>query len=126
MLQKEVAERMGARPGDVGYGRLSLLTQAVVKVEKLMDLSPQAFTPPPKVHSRLIRLTPHAVQPSPQVFARLAQLTALAFQQRRKKLKTTLASFLPAMTAIGIDPTRRPEDLSLDEFLALSQNASQE
>jgi 16S rRNA (adenine1518-N6/adenine1519-N6)-dimethyltransferase len=126
MLQKEVAERMGATPGDAGYGRLSLLTQAVVGVEKLMDLSPQAFTPPPKVHSRLIRLIPHASPPSPDLFACLARLTAMAFQQRRKKLKTTLASYLSAMEALGINPDRRPEELSLAEFLALAQKISQE
>lgn len=126
MLQKEVAERMGATPGDAGYGRLSVLTQAVVGVEKLMDLSPQAFTPPPKVHSRLIRLIPHASPPSPDLFACLARLTAIAFQQRRKKLKTTLASHLPAMEALGINPDRRPEELSLAEFLALAQKISQE
>lgn len=126
MLQKEVADRMGASHGDAGYGRLSLLTQAVVGVEKLMDLSPQAFTPPPKVHSRLIRLIPHASPPSPDLFACLARLTAMAFQQRRKKLKTTLASHLPAMEALGINPDRRPEELSLAEFLALAQKISQE
>ncbi|MCA3248862.1 MAG: ribosomal RNA small subunit methyltransferase A [Rhodospirillaceae bacterium] len=126
MLQKEVAERMGATPGDAGYGRLSVLTQAVVGVEKLMDLSPQAFTPPPKVHSRLIRLIPHASPPSPDMFACLARLTAMAFQQRRKKLKTTLASYLPAMETLGINPDRRPEELSLAEFLALAQKISQE
>ncbi len=126
MLQKEVAERMGATPGDAGYGRLSVLTQAVVGVEKLMDLSPQAFTPPPKVHSRLIRLIPHASPPSPDLFACLARLTAMAFQQRRKKLKTTLASHLPAMEALEINPDRRPEELSLAEFLALAQKISQE
>lgn len=126
MLQKEVAERMGATPGDAGYGRLSVLTQAVVGVEKLMDLSPQAFTPPPKVHSRLIRLIPHASPPSPDLFACLARLTAMAFQQRRKKLKTTLANHLPAMEALGINPDRRPEELSLAEFLALAHRISQE
>lgn len=126
MLQKEVAERMGATPGDAGYGRLSVLTQAVVDVEKLMDLSPQAFTPPPKVHSRLIRLIPHASPPSPDLFACLARITAMAFQQRRKKLKTTLASHLPAMESLRINPDRRPEELSLTEFLALAHRISQE
>jgi 16S rRNA (adenine1518-N6/adenine1519-N6)-dimethyltransferase len=121
MLQREVAERMAAIPSTKSYGRLSVLTQLVVQVEKLLDLGPQAFSPPPKVDSRLIRLTPLASQPSPQLFQQVARLTAMAFQQRRKQLKTSLAIYLPQLELAGIAATARPEELLVADWVRLAK-----
>jgi 16S rRNA (adenine1518-N6/adenine1519-N6)-dimethyltransferase len=98
-----------------------VLTQLVVQVEKLLDLGPQAFSPPPKVDSRLIRLTPLASQPSPQLFQQVARLTAMAFQQRRKQLKTSLGSHLSQLELAGIAATARPEELSVADWVRLAK-----
>jgi 16S rRNA (adenine1518-N6/adenine1519-N6)-dimethyltransferase len=123
MLQKEVVTRLAATPGGKDYGRLSVMVQYRCAVEKLFDVAPGAFTPPPQVDSAVVRLVPHAAPPvavnDPDRFARLVQA---AFASRRKVLRNTLKNFLNAeeMQALGIDPTRRAETLSLAEFAALS------
>jgi 16S rRNA (adenine1518-N6/adenine1519-N6)-dimethyltransferase len=126
MLQKEVVERMCAPPGGRDYGRLSVMLQVRCRVEHLFDVPPGAFTPPPKVDSAVVRLTPHA-QP-PVVIRdplRFAALVKAAFAQRRKTLRNTLKGMVTAdaMLALGIDPTRRAETLSLAEFAALADAA---
>ena len=127
MLQKEVVDRMCAAPGSKDYGRLSVMIQYRCAVEKLFDVAPGAFTPPPKVDSSVARLVPHATPPvavnDPEKFARLVQA---AFTSRRKVLRNTLKNWLRAeeMQALGIDPTRRAETLSLAEFAALSNAAT--
>jgi len=123
MLQKEVVTRLAAAPGGKDYGRLSVMIQYRCAVEPLFDVPPGAFTPPPRVDSALVRLVPHAAPPvavnDPDQFARLVQA---AFASRRKVLRNTLKNFLRAeeMLALGIDPARRAETLSLAEFAALS------
>jgi len=127
MLQKEVVTRLGAAPGGKDYGRLSVMIQYRCAVEKLFDVASGAFTPPPQVDSAVVRLVPHAAPPvtvnDPDRFARLVQA---AFASRRKVLRNTLKNFLRAeeMQALGIDPTRRAETLSLAEFAALSNAAT--
>jgi len=127
MLQKEVVDRMCAGPGGKDYGRLSVMIQYRCAVEKLFDVAPGAFTPPPKVDSSVARLVPHATPPvavnDPEKFARLVQA---AFTSRRKVLRNTLKGWLRAeeMQALGIDPIRRAETLSLAEFAALSNAAT--
>ncbi len=128
MLQKEVVTRLAAAPGGKDYGRLSVMIQYRCAVEQLFDVPPGAFTPPPQVDSAVVRLVPHATPPvtvnDPDRFARLVQA---AFASRRKVLRNTLKNFLRAeeMLALGIDPTRRAETLSLAEFAALSNAAAQ-
>ncbi|MBI3779182.1 MAG: 16S rRNA (adenine(1518)-N(6)/adenine(1519)-N(6))-dimethyltransferase RsmA [Gammaproteobacteria bacterium] len=123
MLQKEVVQRLAAAPGGKDYGRLSVMIQYRCAVEKLFDVAPGAFTPPPKVDSAVVRLTPHRAPPvavnDPERFALLVRA---AFASRRKTLRNNLKGLLPAgdMIALGIDPTRRAETLSLAEFAALS------
>lgn len=127
MLQKEVVDRMCAAPGGKDYGRLSVMIQYRCAVEKLFDVAPGAFTPPPKVDSSVARLVPHTTPPvtvnDPEKFARLVQA---AFTSRRKVLRNTLKDWLRAdeMQALGIDPIRRAETLSLAEFAALSNAAT--
>jgi len=126
MLQKEIVDRMVAAPGGKEYGRLSVMLQWGAKVEKLFNVAPGAFRPPPKVDSSVVRLTPHAVPPvevrDPQRFAQIVQA---AFSQRRKVLRNTLKGLVPpgTMKQLGIDPARRAETLSLIEFAVLA-NAS--
>jgi 16S rRNA (adenine1518-N6/adenine1519-N6)-dimethyltransferase len=123
MLQKEVVDRMAAAPGGKDYGRLSVMVQYRCRVEKLFAVPPGAFQPPPKVDSAVVRLTPHVTPPvevrDPAAFARVVQA---AFSQRRKTLRNSLKGLVSAeaMVALGIDPIRRAETLSLAEFAALT------
>jgi 16S rRNA (adenine1518-N6/adenine1519-N6)-dimethyltransferase len=123
MLQKEVVERMAAAPGGKDYGRLSVMLQSRVLVEKLFDVRPGAFTPPPQVDSSIVRLVPHAVPPvlidNRENFARLVQA---AFAHRRKTLRNNLKGLLAAeaIATLGVEPERRAETLTLAEFAALA------
>jgi 16S rRNA (adenine1518-N6/adenine1519-N6)-dimethyltransferase len=123
MLQKEVVERMAAAAGSKDYGRLSVMIQCRLRVEKLFDVRPGAFTPPPRVDSAVVRLVPHTVPPAvidnADVFASVVRA---AFGQRRKTLRNTLKGLLSPedMQSLGIDPMRRAETLSLAEFARLA------
>ncbi len=123
MLQKEVVDRMAAAPGGKDYGRLSVMLQWSAKVEKLFNVAPGAFRPPPKVDSSVVRLTPYEKPPvevhDPQRFAAIVKA---AFSQRRKVLRNTLKGLVASetMAQLGIDPGRRAETLSLVEFAALA------
>jgi 16S rRNA (adenine1518-N6/adenine1519-N6)-dimethyltransferase len=124
MLQKEVVDRLAAAPDTEDYGRLSVMIQWRVKVEKLFDVHPGAFTPPPRVDSSIVRLTPHATPPieihDPERFAAVVKA---AFAHRRKTLRNNLKALVDdeVFAAAGIDPTRRAETLSLQEFAAISE-----
>ncbi len=123
MLQKEVVERMAAPPNSREYGRLSVMVQRFCRVERLLTIGPGAFNPPPKVDSSVVRLTPWE---SPPVTitdeARFAEIVSAAFSQRRKTLRNSLKSIVSAeqFESVGIDPVRRAETLSLEEFAKLS------
>lgn len=123
MLQKEVVQRMAAAPGSKIYGRLSVMLQAWCHVTALFSVPPGAFRPPPKVDSAVVRLIPRA----PDTVAirdprRFADLVRAAFGQRRKTLRNALAGLLsPAqLTAAGIDPGARAEQLAVADFIRLS------
>jgi 16S rRNA (adenine1518-N6/adenine1519-N6)-dimethyltransferase len=123
MLQKEVVQRLKAAPGGKDYGRLSVMIQYRCAVEKLFDVAPGAFIPPPKVASSVVRLMPHAVPPVVvNDRERFAQVVRAAFASRRKTLRNNMKGLLSAekMVTLGIDPTRRAETLTLAEFAALS------
>lgn len=123
MFQKEVADRLTASPGTKAYGRLSVMAQWKTHTASLFKLPPSAFFPPPQVFSTLVRLTP---LPAPLVvnWAALERVTQAAFHQRRKmlrvSLKTLWANPLPFLEEAHIDPTRRGETLSVDEFQRLA------
>ncbi len=123
MLQKEVVDRMAAAPGGKDYGRLSVMLQWGAKVEKLFNVAPGAFRPPPKVDSSTVHLTPYEKPPvdvhDPQRFAAIVKA---AFSQRRKVLRNTLKGVVmpETMERLGIDPGRRAETLTLLEFAALA------
>ena len=123
MLQKEVVDRMVAAPDSAAYGRLSVMLQYRFQMKRLFDVPPGAFTPPPKVDSAIVRLVPLAAgRLRAMDDARFAAIVTAGFGQRRKTLGNTLKPFLAAeaIAALGIDPKRRAETLSVAEFIALS------
>ena len=125
MLQKEVIERMVAHPAEKAYGRLSVMLQYRYEMEHLFDVPPHAFTPAPKVTSAVVRMYP---RPTEQLLAHdevhLSQLVAQAFSQRRKMLRNTLKEMAKQeqLTHCGIAPTARAEELSVAQFVQLSNH----
>jgi 16S rRNA (adenine1518-N6/adenine1519-N6)-dimethyltransferase len=124
MFQREVALRLVARPATADYGRLAVLAQTLCRVERLFDLPPGAFKPPPRVWSTVVRLTPRADRPDAGQTARLERVTRAAFGQRRKMLRSSLASLgcdpADLLHQAGIDPTRRAETLDLEDYARLA------
>jgi len=128
MLQKEVVERMSAGPGSKTYGRLSVMLQYYCNIEYLFSIYPEAFTPAPKVTSALVRLTPYKKLPiEVDNFKDFSQVVTQAFSQRRKTLRNSLKKMLDSekIEACDINPTIRPEQLSISEFVRLSNRFSQ-
>ncbi len=125
LVQKEVAERLAARPGSKNYGRLSVAAQWRCTVRMLFDIGPKAFVPPPKVTSTLVELQPRSQPLAAADPQKLERVTAAAFNQRRKMLRAALkplwADADTKLQAAGIDPTRRAETLSIEEFCALAR-----
>lgn len=122
MFQKEVAARIAADVGSKSYGRLSVLAQWRCTTELLFDISPHAFTPPPKVTSSVVHLEPRA-NPQTCSLKALTQVTSAAFGQRRKMLRQSLKSL--GVTAdifeqTGIAPTERAEQVPVEGFVALA------
>ncbi|TGS87693.1 16S rRNA (adenine(1518)-N(6)/adenine(1519)-N(6))-dimethyltransferase RsmA [Mesorhizobium sp. M3A.F.Ca.ET.174.01.1.1] len=121
MFQREVAERITACPGSDAYGRLGVLAGWRTEAKIAFDVPPQAFTPPPKVTSSVVHLMPRAI-PLPADVRRLERVTEAAFGQRRKMLRQSVKSLggVALLTRAGIDPTRRAETLSVEEFVRLT------
>ncbi|MEJ0100891.1 MAG: 16S rRNA (adenine(1518)-N(6)/adenine(1519)-N(6))-dimethyltransferase RsmA [Pseudomonadota bacterium] len=121
MLQKEVVDRMAAAPDTDDYGRLTVMLAPWFDIEKLFDVGPGAFQPPPRVWSAVARLTVRA-QPRFTLPAAYAEVVARAFSQRRKTLRNSLRALLPddAWTRSGIDPQSRPEVLGPEQFALLA------
>jgi 16S rRNA (adenine1518-N6/adenine1519-N6)-dimethyltransferase len=124
MFQKEVAERITAAPHTKAYGRLSVLAQWRTKAKIVINLPPEAFTPPPKVASAVVDFCP-IPDPEPRCrVATLARITAAAFGQRRKMLRSSLKQLTPMAELLlregGIAGERRAEDLSVEEFARLA------
>jgi 16S rRNA (adenine1518-N6/adenine1519-N6)-dimethyltransferase len=121
MFQKEVGERIVARADDDHYGRLGVLCGWLTHAEMMFDLSPQAFTPPPKVTSTVVHIEPRA-NPLPCDLGRLERVTAAAFGQRRKMLRQSLKPLggEALLRRAGIDPARRAETLTVEEFCRIA------
>jgi len=127
MLQKEVVQRMAADPGSKTYGRLSVMLQYYCKIEYLFAISPEAFSPAPKVTSALVRLTPYEKLPIEVDDIKDFALTVTqAFSQRRKTLRNSLKTMLNSeqIEKCGINPTIRPEQLAITDFVLLSNSYS--
>jgi len=125
MFQKEVAERIVARPGTKAYGRLALLAQWRTDARIVLTLPPEAFSPPPKVHSAVVHLTALPAPRFPAPAAILSEVVAAGFNQRRKMLRASLRGLAPGIEALlegsGIAPTARAEEIDLERFCALAR-----
>ncbi|MDG2405034.1 MAG: rRNA adenine dimethyltransferase family protein, partial [Paracoccaceae bacterium] len=125
MFQREVAERIVAQPGSKAYGRLALLTQWRSDPKIVMSLPPDAFTPAPKVSSSLVHFTALAKPRFAADSAVLERVVAMAFNQRRKMLRSALKGFRPDIeahiVAAGLRPTDRAEQISLEGFCSLAR-----
>lgn len=125
MFQKEVAERLLARPGTKAYGRLTVLLQWLAEIGRHFDVPPSAFVPPPKVISTVVGITPrtHPAAPARQEY--LERITAAAFGQRRKMLRSSLRTLDIDVTELleraEVPPTTRPEDLDIAAFCAIAR-----
>ena len=123
MLQREVAERLCASPGSRRYGRLSVTAAARCRAEPCFPVPPDAFEPRPKVHSMVVRLTPDSRYRirRPAAFDRVVRQ---AFSQRRKTIANALRGLAnkEQITAAGIDPTQRPEQIPVESYLRLSEH----
>jgi 16S rRNA (adenine1518-N6/adenine1519-N6)-dimethyltransferase len=124
MFQREVAERIVAAPGAGAYGRLGVLAGWRTEAKIAFDVPRQAFTPPPKVTSSVVHLVPRP-EPLPCDGKALARVTQAAFGQRRKMLRQSLKPLGGAdlLEKAGIEPTRRAETLSIEEFCTLARLA---
>jgi 16S rRNA (adenine1518-N6/adenine1519-N6)-dimethyltransferase len=125
MLQLEVVQRLAAGVGEKNYGRLSLMTQYFCRVEHLFDVPPTAFSPQPKVNSAIVRLTPHKILPlQVRSVENLQLVIRTAFNQRRKTLRNSLKTIIPAdaLTSLDIDISLRPENLSLSDYVKISDS----
>lgn len=124
MFQKEVADRLTASPGSKAYGKLSVLTHWHWHAEPVYPVPPRAFVPPPKVDSTVVRLTPRTKPLCLADPAALKTICNAAFNQRRKMLRASLRPVCDdpesILEAAGIDPTRRAETLTTEEFCSVS------
>ena len=124
MFQREVAERIVAKPGSKTYGRLSVLANWRCETKIMFDVAPSAFVPPPKVTSSVVRLVPRAEPLSCDADA-LQKVTEAAFGQRRKMLRQSLKSLgvdvSALLAAAGIEPTARAEEIPVEGFVALTR-----
>ena len=123
MLQKEVVDRMSARPGSDAYGRLSIMVQYRCRVNSLFNVSPQAFFPPPQVESSIVRIIPHRENPyHASDYAHFANLVKTAFSYRRKTLRNCLKQIVTDddWDHLDVDSHLRPEQLSVAEYVKMS------
>ncbi len=121
MFQKEVADRLTAKPKTKAYGRLSVMCQWLCHVRQEFNVSKEAFTPPPKVTSTIVTLKPRSEPLAPARWDALEKVTAAAFNQRRKMLRASLKSFELDFESLGIEPTCRAEELSIEQFCQLAR-----
>ena len=125
MLQLEVVDRLAAQPGTKDWGRLGVMAQFQCQIEKLFEVPPDAFYPPPKVQSAVVRLAPHASPQFPGADkTALSKVVTQAFSQRRKTLRNNFKGVLTDadFEQIGIDPSYRAEALSISDFVAVTEH----
>lgn len=124
MLQLEVVNRLAAGTGEKNYGRLGLMAQYYCQVQHLFNVPSAAFTPKPKVSSAIVRLTPHPTMPVvASNVETLQNVIRTAFTQRRKTLRNSMKNLVPEeqLAALGLDLSLRPENLSLEDYVKLSE-----
>ncbi len=122
MLQKEVIDRMVAKPSTSDYGRLSVMLQWRYEMQSLFDVPPECFDPPPRVMSAIVRMIPR-LEPATLEVARLSEIVKVAFSQRRKLLRHTLGKWLDEKNFAGsFNVQRRAEEVPVSEYIQLAQN----
>lgn len=124
MFQKEVAERIMAKPDNKNYGRLSVAAQLACRIEPLLTLKPSCFVPAPKVMSTVLLFLPADEIPDAEVFAKVGRLTEKAFGQRRKMLRQSLKGITgieDACRQLEIDMSLRAENLAPEQYLHLAE-----
>ena len=123
MFQKEVADRIIAKPGSKNYGRLSILTNWLTKSKKLFDIPSEAFIPRPKITSSVIQLKPLHKPMYDVSFESIEKITQMAFSQRRKMIKTSLKKINGQiiLKELNISPNLRPENLSIIDFCKIAK-----
>lgn len=128
MLQKEVVQRITAKPGDNHYGRLAVMVNFLCKTKMVFEVSRHVFTPPPKVTSAIVEIIPREKPLCDVEFSKLEKVVAAAFNQRRKMLKSSLKAIFPDPEKILLDceirPDLRPENLTIEEFCRISAQCS--
>mgnify|MGYP001583373474 CR=1 FL=1 len=124
MLQREVVQRMVAKHSTPDYGRLSVMLQTRFRMQKLFDVAPGAFRPPPKVDSAVVRLVPIAEKPDWDQ-AVLEKIVRQAFSARRKTLRNALPLEPADYEALGIDPKLRPENLTPADYVRIARRAGE-
>lgn len=127
MIQKEVAERIAAKPGSKTYGILSVLIQAWYRVEYLFTVHEHVFNPPPKVKSAVIRMTRNETQDLGCNEKLFKQIVKTTFNQRRKTLRNSISPILDKNSPLSADPifNKRPEQLSVEDFIGLTNQVEQ-
>ncbi len=123
MLQKEVVNRLAAGPGTKAYGRLTVMAQYYCKVIPVLEVPPTAFVPPPKVDSAVVRLVPYETLPYPATSMDwLERVCREGFNQRRKTVRNCYKGLLgdEQFEELGIEPSLRPENLTLQQFVAMA------
>jgi 16S rRNA (adenine1518-N6/adenine1519-N6)-dimethyltransferase len=121
MLQKEVIDRMVARPATADYSRLSVMLQWRYAMDNVLFVPPESFDPPPRVYSAIVRMVPLAEPPAIDLKL-YGELVQTAFSQRRKILRNTLGKWLEARNFAGtFDLQRRAEEVPVQEYVALAQ-----
>lgn len=127
LFQKEVAQRLTARPREAHYGRLAVISQYLCKVERVFDIPPGAFSPAPKVTSTLVRLEPlehESETPRPKLRT-LEDITRSAFGQRRKMIRSSLKGYKSALKELDIDITKRAEELTVNDYISIANFVDQ-
>lgn len=118
MFQKEVAQRIVAKPSSKTYGRLSVLSQWLCETKLMFDVSSAAFTPPPKVTSSIVRFKSR--QNIKGDFSMMEKITAAAFGQRRKMIRSSLKDYMDLLQKCGLREEARAEELTVEDFTALN------
>lgn len=125
MLQKEVVDRLAAKPGDEAYGRLGIMVQYHCEVTALFDVPPTAFYPPPQVHSSIVKLVPyHDIPHTARNYSHFANIVKEAFSHRRKTLRNSLKNLVSDSDwqKITVNAKARPEELSVEDYLKISNH----
>ena len=121
MFQKEVANRIIAKPNNKSYGKLSVVVQSRYNVKKLLDVPSHLFTPAPKVDGTILEFIPHKIYQSINI-NNIDEVAKAAFSQRRKKIKNNMSKYIEILKQLSIDDNLRPENLSVLNYCQIAGN----